>query len=530
MSDTPRQSPLVPPADWLRDRTPGSGPGVRFLLAVTALAAVLRLYGLTSQSLWVDEIMTWVRIRPGAGLHLLEQLRDNIQGPLYLAVVWPLVRLADNELMLRLPAAVAGILTVPLFGRVAGRLVDARAARFAVLLLAISPFHVWYSQEARGYAFLLFFAVLAAWCWLAMVRRGPTPGLAALLALACAGAVWSNMSGVFLWVALALTIPATRPAGWREWRLWLVALGGGFLAALPWLSQAAGIWAVERIVPGASTGEALRGATTFSPAALPYTLYSLTYGYSLGPSLRALHAADRLAVLGPWLPLLVTAALPLALGLPASLRPFRRRTLLLLVWTAVPWLLLMLLASRNIKPWNARYVALTLPWLLLLLAHGTFRLPRRLGAVVGGVVCLLMLVSVFSLHGVARYAKEDVRAAAAVVAAGDGSGGAPAETVLVPTVTGVYRYYDRRSTDIIASWGQPPLRDAADADRYLAEALAGRDRAWVVLAREWFLDPRGLLVPALERLGDVQPRATATGVRVLFWTRRAAPPGSVHGG
>ena len=529
MNEDLRHSPLVPPADWLRDTSSPPTLGWGFLLGVTLLAAALRFHGLTDQSLWVDEVMTWVRIRPGAGLVLFEQLRDNIQGPLYLAVVWPLVRLADSELMLRLPAAVAGVLVVPLFARVATRLVDVRAARLAVLLLAINPFHIWYSQEARGYAFLVLFTVAAAWCWLEMVRRGPTPRLALLLALSLATAVWSNMSGVFLWIALALTVPGIRPAGRREWGLWALGLGGGLLAALPWLGQAAGIWAVDRILPSAATGEALRGATTFSPVVLPYTLYTFWYGFSLGPSLRELHVVDRLTVIGPWLPLLAWAAIPLVLGLVGVLRRWRRRTTLLVVWTVVPWVILALLAMRNIKPWNARYVAMTLPWILLLIAQGTVLLPRKLGVASAVVLCSLMLVSVFGYHGLERYAKADVRGAAALVATRGAASGATDQPVLVPSVTDVYRYYDRTTSDVIASWRVPPLRDAGAADRFVATHLEGRDRAWVVLAREWFLDPRGLLLPALGRAGRIKDETCLTGVRVFHWTRRPPDTGETDG-
>ena len=111
-------------------------PGGGFVLAATLLAAALRLYGLTAQSLWVDEVLTWKLVRPEAGLVLFEQLRDNIQGPLHLAVLWPLLRLADTEFMLRLPSAVAGILTIPVFARVAADLAGGRSARLAILLLA----------------------------------------------------------------------------------------------------------------------------------------------------------------------------------------------------------------------------------------------------------------------------------------------------------------------------------------------------------------------------------------------------------
>ena len=56
---------MVPPAGWLDDKPDlqrGLTPG--FLVLITALAAVLRFFRLDGQSLWVDEIFTWIGTRP----------------------------------------------------------------------------------------------------------------------------------------------------------------------------------------------------------------------------------------------------------------------------------------------------------------------------------------------------------------------------------------------------------------------------------------------------------------------------------
>ena len=330
---------LVPPEGWLGPASGEKSPlSAGFLALATLLAAVLRLGGLTRQSLWVDELMTWQMIRPGAGLDFLEQVRDSIQGPLYVAVIWPLVRLGDPELMLRLPAAVAGVLTVPLFAAVAVHLLERRAARLAVLLVAINPFLIWYSQEARGYAFAVFFGVAMVLAFLRLRDRGVNRGDGVLFALASAAAVGSNLSGLFLWAALGVTVLLQRPAGWRERSGWALAFGGGLLAALPWLLQAAGIWAVDRIVPGSGTGEALRGGTNLEPLALPYTLFSFFYGFSFGPSLRELHEPERLAAVRAFLPWLVVAGLPLLVGGVAGVVGAGRRRWPLLLWVGIPLL------------------------------------------------------------------------------------------------------------------------------------------------------------------------------------------------
>lgn len=507
---------LVPPPGWLGpasgERTPLSAG---FLALATLLAAVLRLGGLTRQSLWVDELMTWQMIRPGAGLDFLEQVRDSIQGPLYVAVTWPLVRLGDPEVMLRLPAAVAGVLTVPLFAAVAVRLLERRAARLAVLLVAINPFLIWYSQEARGYAFAVLFGVAMVLGFLRLRERGVNRGDGVLFALASAAAVWSNLSGLFLWVALGVTILVQLPHGWRERSGWALAFAGGLLAALPWLLQAAGIWAVDRIVPGSGTGEALRGGTNLEPLALPYTLFSFFYGFSFGPSLRELHQPERLAAVRAFLPWLAVAGLPLLVGGVAGLGSVGRRRWPLLLWVGIPLLCVLVLALRNVKPWNARYVAVTVPWVVALVASGLLRLPRRIGLGLIVVVCAATLWSLGGYWYDGRYAKEDLRGAAAWVARQE----VPARPALVPVVTGVWRFYAGSTAPVIDAFGAGGLDDAGDADAFVAARLAGTDLAWVVLSREWEFDPHDLLTPALGRQGQLRLALQRPGVRVFSWQR-----------
>lgn len=523
MNMTSRTGSLVPPNDWATDNGAGQiGLSSGFLVVATLLGAVLRLYSLTGQSLWVDELLTWQMIRPGIPAGFLEQILDSIQGPLYLAVIWPLVRLQDSELMLRLPAAIAGIVTIPLFGLVVSRLLGGRAARLAVLLLALNPFHVWYSQESRGYSFLMMFAVLMALAFLALARRRSGFGLALLFALASAGAVWSNLGGIFLWLGMGLGLLLFHfPSSRRGWGSWGLAFGVGILLVLPWLLKAAGIWAVDRALPGSGLGESLRGETTFSPLAWPYTLQTFFYGYSLGPSLRELHQPDRMAVLQNAWPVLLVGAVPIGLGLVAGMFRLDKRRGLLLVWIIVPMLILTFLALRNIKPWNPRYVAMVFPWVLALTAHGLAGLPRRAGLAATVLLTSLTLWSLGGYYWNGQYAKADVRAAAAHLEEANSSN----DPILVPVVTSVFKYYHRGPADVIGTYGLPALRGASDATEFCDLILADKTRCWLVLAREWYFDPEGYLPMAMSRRGHLRLVSTAAGVQIYGWEKQSTGDG-----
>ncbi len=519
MRRRPADPTWVPERGWLRPDRAGPDAGVsgRFLTMATVLAVAVRFYHLGSQSLWVDEAMTWNMARPDGGLSFAQQVGEEIQGPLYLALVWPLVRWAGfSEFWLRFPAAVAGALTVPLLALLGQRLCNGRSARLAALLLAVNPFHLWYSQEARGYAFLMLLATLASLAFLWLASR-PSVGRALLYGGLGLATALSNFSGLFLLMGHALAVPVVvRPRGSRAWGAWL---GAWLLIAVvlaPWLLRASDILAVDRLLPGAAGGTPLRGETTFSVFALPYTVYAFFFGFSLGPSLTELHGPGPLAAVRAWWPVLGGAALAILVPLVAgALRLGRRGMVLLALWVLVPAAAVTLLAARNFKPFNPRYLAAVMPLVLLVAAHGLGSLPRRLGRICGFVMLALLLWSLHGYHGDPRYAKEDVRDAAAWIAGrADAS-----DPIMVPVVTHVYHLYHAGPGRIVPFWQVPLLRDEAAARAVLRERMGDAPKGYLVLARSWEIDPDGRLPAALMAEATIAAEAVFPGVRVLEWRR-----------
>jgi len=507
------------PFGWLEPADAEHAPaGAAYLLLVTVLALALRLWRLDGMSLWIDEVFTWDLVAPGRGHAFGPQILAAYQGPLYHAAVWPLLRLQDTAFMLRLPAAVAGALTVPCLGMFAARLWGRSAGRLAALLFAISPFAVWYAQEARGYSFLILFATAAGLVLVDALRQGPPPGRAAALAALCFAGLASNFAFLFLVAAFALTVlVVARVRRLRDWLLWALALGGGVLLALPWLLEAAGIWEVGRVVPGAATGEALRGATTFDAWALPFTGYALFYGFSLGPSLTELHGTDALAAVRAQAPVLALGALVAAAAVLPAVRVLGRRRWFVVLWIVVPLGAVVLLAVRNVKPYNVRYATAAFPWLLALAAAGVTAYGGRSRALVGVALCLLFGASLVGYYRDDRYAKEDLRGAIAAI----DPTSAPGRPVLVTTVGPVARYYLRGRAPVLGCWDEPPVADAAMADGLVARQLAGQDSAWVIWARSWFVDPQRHLPGALARAGTLERIHEGPGVAVDLWRRHA---------
>ncbi|HEX2979055.1 MAG TPA: glycosyltransferase family 39 protein [Anaerolineaceae bacterium] len=135
-----------------------------WLSLILLLGFSLRLIELGHDSLWNDEVGVALAARAGSFSEMLRAAHNHVMAmPLDYAIVWLFARLNTSETFLRLPAAIWGSLSIVVaygfFSRLSGR----RVGLLSALLLALSPFHVQYSQELRFYASLVFFFLAASW-------------------------------------------------------------------------------------------------------------------------------------------------------------------------------------------------------------------------------------------------------------------------------------------------------------------------------------------------------------------------------
>lgn len=255
-----------------------AGRGWR-LLALILLALALRAMRLSFQPLWWDEgYSVWFAHQPLVEMIRLTAL--DIHPPLYYALLAGWSRLPGfTPVPLRLFSVAVGVLAIP-FIYLAGRwLAGPRSGLLAAFLLAINPFHVFYSQEVRMYALAMLWGTLAvgmAGHWLGLdgsKRQGTSGkgqaasgkaqgigdrergigdrgqrlgwlagyGVAAVLALYTlyyAGLVVAGIAVAGLWVLWH------RRESRHRWILWLSAQAAVLILYLPWL-----LYAAPRLIP-----------------------------------------------------------------------------------------------------------------------------------------------------------------------------------------------------------------------------------------------------------------------------------------
>ncbi|WP_157738874.1 glycosyltransferase family 39 protein [Labrenzia sp. VG12] len=124
------------------------------LLLILVGTVLLRFPDLDRTSLWYDEAVSWDQSK-GTFTELLTAVAADNYPPLHNIVLWlSMPALGDSETALRLPSALLGLVAVLLMYPLASMMAGRSAGLAAAALLAVSPFHIWYSTEARMYALL----------------------------------------------------------------------------------------------------------------------------------------------------------------------------------------------------------------------------------------------------------------------------------------------------------------------------------------------------------------------------------------
>lgn len=187
----PEERARIQPIEWI-------GVG---LLTLAALA--LRLYRLDTQ-LWVDEVFTVVDFLRAPAAEIVTRFPSQNQHLLYsLLARASSVLFGESPFSVRLPSVLLGAATVPALYVLGRRLISPLPAAFAAGLLTVSYHHIWFSQNARGYSGLLFFAVLATWLWLRARERDDFRSWA-LYCSALFGGLWIHMTMIFVVAAHGL--------------------------------------------------------------------------------------------------------------------------------------------------------------------------------------------------------------------------------------------------------------------------------------------------------------------------------------
>ena len=210
----------------------------RLALPLLLLALALRVREAVRAPLWFDELYTRAAVeRPWP--EVMRIVRADVHPPLHFVVTHAWRLFGDSDLAVRSSSLVFAMATLFLGYVLARDLFGRGAALFATLLVALHPWHIYMSQEARSYPMLwlaLTAAWLGAWRWSEHGRRGD----AALLVIAASVAAWTHyLAIVLLAVQAAWGVArfAREPRRLGQWLLLHAAVGAAFapILSLAWV-------------------------------------------------------------------------------------------------------------------------------------------------------------------------------------------------------------------------------------------------------------------------------------------------------
>lgn len=313
------------------------------LVAITLAAAGLRLFRLGEWAFWVDEAHTFRDVMEPEDHFWSSNVANYPLG--YLLVRWLLdygLLQTTGEGWLRLPFAFFGILTVPALAVFARSIVGRRAALLAAGFLAVSPWHLYWSQNARAYSMTVFFAMLAAFAAHRAGRyRSVWLGVLATVCTILAGL--SHPSGALMLIVLVAFLVAeivADPELRHAWsRPWVVGVLGA-------VTVATAVWLGPTIV------HAMSEKPEFSLIHL-----SQTFAWFLGP---------------PFIVAAIGGACVMALRAP------RRESVFLMCWLIGPIVALVFVGATMMKV-TAQYGMVVLPVVFLLASRLIVELADAIG-------------------------------------------------------------------------------------------------------------------------------------------------------
>lgn len=458
------------------------------LVAILLLAFALRIYHLGAQAIWWDESLSVYRATRDAGTILANTIViqnvvtvDTLPPLYFLLLHFVVLAAGTSEFALRWLSVAANVATLALLFALARRWFAGRTGTavglIAALLGALAPFYVWYAQEARPYALVLFWSTLAVY---ALTRRW-----AVVYVIAAAAAVYTHYFALFM-IPLHVALVAVT-AGWKN-RRWVL------LPAVPLAAAALLIPMVLSSIAGnAGSGP------YFVPleVILRDVLNSFSVGITLDPAQAVWIDAGLLAlfVIGA-----VTSRAPASWLVPG--------------YVLIP--VLGMFAVTFIRPLyqNSRYLIAISPAFYLGVAAGTVALARQWRVMVIPALAIFLAGAALSLNNLyfnPQFGKDDHRAWAEYLQ----ERARPGDFLILdsPHTEELFKYYTRTALP----WASLPVLRADRVPSPEADAAAVRE-AYQSHARVWFLamnvpfdDPDARIEKLLNTQGALIDRVDVPG-------------------
>lgn len=219
----------------LRSRLPAQLDARTAGFAVGALSLLGLLFRLShiDNTFVGDELSTLYIVRDFGFFDAMRTVSTDaeISPPLYFGLAWLFTKLSSAPEMVRVPALIAGMVSIPLVYMVGRRAIGRGAGVIAAAVMALNPFMIFYATDGRGYTVAIALLLTSTLAMLLAVQTGRHRWWVLYGAATCL-CMYAHYTTAFVLGAQLLWLIWARPEARKAA---LVANAGAAAAFLPWV-------------------------------------------------------------------------------------------------------------------------------------------------------------------------------------------------------------------------------------------------------------------------------------------------------
>jgi uncharacterized membrane protein len=479
------------------------------LLAILGLGLFLRIYDLAGESLWLDEVVS-IRLAHEGVSAIVKNRASSVHPPFYFLLLRYWVALfGDSEFATRFLSVLFGFGAMWMVYKVGKQLFDKEVGLLASLLMAVSSFHIRYSQEVRAYGLMALLTLLSFYFFgrfLEERNRWTSIGYVLFTAFL----VYTHVYGLFIVIAenlyFATLFLFSREDFKSHIKRWTLLQSCVALLFAPWIPMY-----VKLMIR--SQGHFWLKESSFDTIRQSFEQYAGSEKLMfllIGLAFLSLITWNKTRESSDWAHL---SQWPRFLGQRVVLTDLRPIYLLGL-WLLVPIVLPFLISQVSSPMYKFRYAVAASLALYLLAAKGIKNLayaPAKL--IITGIIIFLSLSTVWTYY--VKVQKEQWREAAKYVEAR----AQPGDLVLFNTgySRSPFNYYSKRADLIKKSFPKGTPKHEGETIEKLAPTLRDHERVWLILSHA--PDEKGLTAKTLGKTFPLSDYRKFRGIEIYLFQK-----------
>ena len=389
-----------------------------YLLLIISTALFLRFFMLGSQSLWMDEAAVYTKTNVDSVKTVYSKVfsHGGHIGPLFHILNYLFCFLFGySEWAIRMPSAIYGTISVILVYKIAESLKNKNVALFSATLMAISPIHIWYSQEARMYSLWIMLILFTTFLFIKILQEKKL-WLWILFTIFASLSIWTFLNSIFVFFALGLYLLIYFKKYKRELCFYFISMSIVLVSYLPGI--------VPLLAKGPSSAMTTIGSarktTIFD---FIYAFFVFNVGTTFGPSLltirellKQLGATTAVSrILSQYGILIIPSMLLYGCMFlysiyKAIIKRKSENNSFILIILFIPLILIFgITLFSNLLPFNVRYILCTLPFYLILLSAGLNEVQTKKKWILFACMIFFSGFSLFNHYFKSEYSKVDFR-------------------------------------------------------------------------------------------------------------------------